>query len=108
MYLTLTFENFCPGGGVLRDVGATFFNLNDLHESLCDSSVPSVIEVDFYHAAALLHLSDAEMTAVALRALTNAEPSLASAQVAEGESVRGARARKRRARERERARERVY
>ena len=76
-------------------MGATFFNLNDLHESLCDSSVPSVIEVDFYHAAALLHLSDAEMTAVAMRALTNAEPSLASAQVTEGESAREREARAR-------------
>ena len=41
---------------VMRDVGATFFNLNSLHEDLRDVEVPSVIEVDFYHAASLLPL----------------------------------------------------
>eukprot|EP00802_Teleaulax_amphioxeia_P012136 Tamp_12174.p1 GENE.Tamp_12174~~Tamp_12174.p1 ORF type:complete len:603 (+),score=105.20 Tamp_12174:1-1809(+) len=77
-----------PGGGVIRDVGATFFNLNDVHDSLSAASMASVIEVDFYHAAALLPLPDDEITAVAMRALTNAEPSIASAQVAESTVLR--------------------
>ena len=67
----------------MRDVGATFFNLNDLHDDLRNVSMASVIEVDLYHAGALLPLSDAEIAEIALGALANAEPSLASAAVAE-------------------------
>ena len=73
-----------PGGrGVIRDVGATFFNLNDLHDDLRDSGVPSVIEVDLYHAASILPMSDSEIQSLVLTALRNAEPSLRAAKVSE-------------------------
>jgi len=32
----------------MRDVGATFFNLNDLHDDLKMTNITSVIEVDLY------------------------------------------------------------
>jgi len=71
------------GGGVLRDVGATFFNLNDLHDDLKMPNMTSVIEVDLYHTAALLPMTDDEITSLALGALTNAEPSIRAASISE-------------------------
>ncbi len=57
----LTYADVCrrmQEVGVYRDVGATFFNLNELHSHLKHPSIPTVIEVDLYHTAALLPLVD--------------------------------------------------
>merc|ERR1712127_1138189 len=72
----------------MRDVGATFFNLNVLHDELTDMSVASVVEVDLYHTAALMPLNDEQVTEIALRALTNAEPSFRAAKVTESNVLR--------------------
>ena len=51
-------------------------------------SVASVVEVDLYHTAALMPLNDEQVTEIALRALTNAEPSFRAAKVTESNVLR--------------------
>jgi uncharacterized protein with NAD-binding domain and iron-sulfur cluster len=45
------------------ECGATFFHLNDLHEEFAPPAVGSVFQCDFYHANALVPLTDEELVA---------------------------------------------
>jgi len=67
------------GGGVpalLKDVGWTFYDLTTLQAPVHDSEPGTVIECDFYHAAPLLPLPDADVVQVVLQGLHQLLPSI--------------------------------
>ena len=75
--LNLPYASNVVGGGVtdrLRDVGWTFYHLNELHDELKEEE-GSVIEVDFYHAGPLLPLADDDAVRLTLEGLHQLLPS---------------------------------
>ena len=50
-----------PAWGFDDDVGMTFFDLRSMHAPAFDNEPGAVIEMDFYHAASLLPLSDEDI-----------------------------------------------
>ncbi|KAG2497258.1 hypothetical protein HYH03_004842 [Edaphochlamys debaryana] len=67
--------------------GATFFNLNDLQDEYKDAP-GSVISADFYHANALLPLSDEQIVQRVVSHISTCEPGFKSAQVVDSVVLR--------------------
>ena len=56
-------------GNFEKECGATFFHLNDLHHEFAPKGTGSVFQCDFYHANAIVPLSDEEIRDKCLRNL---------------------------------------
>ena len=74
-------------GNFEEDCGATFFHLNDLHNEFRAEGIGSVFQCDFYHANAIVPLSDEEIVNKCLKnmkvALAEEAPETQGAMVME-------------------------
>ena len=77
-----------PAWGFDDDVGMTFFDLRSMHAPAFDNEPGAVIEMDFYHAASLLPLSDEDIAAKCHSHLSKLFPQFKDAKVVDACVVR--------------------
>lgn len=78
--------------GFEEDVGATFFDLNQLHDECRGPEQGGVITADFYHANSLMGLSDDALAAKVKGMLDQANPAFKAARVEDARVLRVAQA----------------